>query len=102
MPASKIPKIVLGPFSHACSRGRNPTEQEAHGTDLRECVDERGSERADSKGQGRGWEEPAGTHLLAQDIQGNLEYDVRDIEHAQDSVVVCAAVSVDPSVSERS
>ena len=65
-------------------------------------MDERGSERADSKGQGRGWEEPAGTHLLAQDIQGNLEYDVRDIEHAQDSVVVCAAVSVDPSVSERS
>lgn len=57
-------------------------------------MDERGSERADSKGQGRGWEEPAGTHLLAQDIQGNLENDVRDIEHAEDCIIVCPVVSI--------
>ena len=78
------------------------TEEEAHSTDLGECVDERGSERADAKGQGRSWEEPAWAHLLAQYVQRNLENDVRDVEHAQDCVVVCAVVSFGPPVSKRS
>ena len=76
------------------SRNWNPTEEEAHSTDLRKCVDERGSERADSKGQSGCWEEPAWTHLLAQDVQGDFENDVRDVEHAEDCVIVCQVVSV--------
>ena len=57
-------------------------------------MDERGSERADAEGQSRSREEPAWTHLLAQDVQRDLENDVRDVEHAEDCVIVCQVVSV--------
>jgi hypothetical protein len=85
---------VLGPYLRACSKTWSPTEEEAHSTDLRECVDECGSERADAECQSCSWEEPAWTHSLAQDVQGNLENDVRDIEHTEDCVIVCRPVSV--------
>lgn len=57
-------------------------------------MDERGSERADAERQSGCWEEPARSHLLAQDVQGNFENDVRDVEHTEDCVVICEAVSV--------
>jgi hypothetical protein len=69
---------------------------------LRECVDERGSKRADAEGQSGSREEPAWAHLLAQDVQGDLENEVRDIEHTEDCVVVCEAVSVYSLSSGRS
>jgi hypothetical protein len=94
--------LELDLYLHIFLSHRFPTEEEAHSTDLRECVDERGSERADAKCQSCSWKEPARTHFLAQDVQGNLENDVRDVEHAQDCVVVCAVVSFGPPVSKRS
>lgn len=57
-------------------------------------MDERGSQRADSEGQSCSWEEPAWTHLLAQDVQGDLENDVRDVEDTENCIVVCKLVSV--------
>jgi len=78
------------------------TEEEAHSTDLGECVDERGSERADAKGQGRSWEEPAWAHLLAQYVQRNLENDVRDVEHTEDCIVVFETSQFYSSSSGRS
>ena len=70
------------------------TQEKAHTTDLRECVDERCSERADAKGQTCSGDKPARTDFLAQDIAGNLEDNVRDVKYAQDCVVVCQVVSV--------
>lgn len=85
---------MLDPNLHAKPRNRIPTEEEAHTTDLRECVDKSSSQRADSEGQSRSWEEPPRAHLFAQDIQRNLENDVRDIEDTEDCVVVCEVVSI--------
>jgi len=56
-------------------------------------VHERGSERADTERQSGCWEKPAWSHLLAQDVQRNLEDDVRDVEYTEYCIVVCKMVS---------
>lgn len=77
---------VVGDAGHHA--GLEDAEQEAHPHGLRLVRDEGGAERGDAEAEGDGGQEPAGADPFADDVGGDLEDDVADVEDGQDGVVV--------------
>lgn len=64
------------------------TEKKSDRSRLTEIVNERGTDRHDSKAQGDSRDIITRSNDLAQHIRWNLENDIRDIENAQNSIVI--------------
>ncbi|KAI6749433.1 hypothetical protein HG530_015272 [Fusarium avenaceum] len=71
------------------------TQDEAHAANFGNVRNKRGEDGAESEAEGRQRNEPARTHVFAEQIRGDLEDDVADVEDGEDEVVV---VSLHPEV----